>query len=208
MTSTLRISQLSETDEARRRLGLKLFQYLRSGTPLGSDCPAVLLAARSSVKANLHAMEVFYLIQKTKEHYLKAQQALSNGDSEAAAKHLRKAKEIEALKNYEEKAAEAQGVAHLRALKKAMNTAQNFERSQLAQTEKHLEQKTILEVIKAQQLKQRQKKKLWSEALHLERQKFSAHILCHAPPAAKNNSELFTRQTFTNSRVMTGGCST
>ena len=208
MTSTLRTSLLSETDEARRRYGLKLFQYLRSGTPLGSDCPAVLLAARSSVKANLHAAEAWYLMSKVKERYLKAQEALANGDSEAAAKHLRKAKEIEALKNYEEKAAEAQGVAHLRALKKAMNTAQNFERSQLAQTEKHLQQKTILEVIKTQQLKQQQKKKLWSEALQLERQKFSAHILCHAPPAAKNYSETFTRQTFTNSRVMTGGCST
>ena len=147
-------------------------------------------------------------MSKVKEHYLKAQQALANGDSEAAAKHLRKAKEIEALKNYEEKVAEAQGVAHLRTLKKAMNTAQNFERSQLARTEKHLQQKTIFEIIKADELKQRQRRKLCSEALQLERQKFSAHILCHAPPAAKNNSKLFTRQTFTNSRVMTGGCST
>lgn len=205
MTSTLRTSLLSETDEARRRYGLKLFHYLRSGTPLGSDCPAVLLAARSSVKANLHAAEVWYLMSKVKEHYLKAQQALSNDDSDTAAKHIRKAKEIEALKNYEQKHSDAEGLAHLRTLKKAMNTAQNFERSQQARSENYLEQKTILEIIKAQKLKQQRRKKLWSEASQLERQKFSAHILCHAPPAARNKTELFTCQTFTNSRVMTGG---
>lgn len=205
MTLTLRTSLLSETDEARRRYGLNLFRYLRSGTPLGSDCPAVLLAARSSVRANLHALEVWYLIDKIKEHYLAAQQALGKGDSETAAKHLRKAKQIEALKNYEQKHSDAEGLAHLRTLKKAMNTAQNFERSQQARSENYLEHKIILEIIKAQQLKQQQRSKLWSEALQLERQKFSAHILCHAPPAARNKTELFTCQTFTNSRVMTGG---
>ncbi|NCX27001.1 MAG: hypothetical protein EBX16_08565, partial [Burkholderiaceae bacterium] len=87
---------------------------------LGSDCPAVLLAARSSVKANLHAAEAWYLMSKVKEHYLKAQQALANGDSEAAAKHLRKAKEIEALKNYEEKAAEAEANKPENILKKQL----------------------------------------------------------------------------------------
>ena len=207
MTSTLRTSQLSDIDEARRRYGLELFQYLRSGTPLGSDCPAVLLAARSSVKANLHAAEVWYLASKVKEHYLLAQQALANDDSDTAAKHLRKAREVEARRSYEQKQSDAEAVAHLRALKRAMNTAQNFERSQQAQSEKHLEQKTIHEIIQAQQLKQQRKKKLWSEVPQLERQKFAAHILCHAPPAAKNKTKTFIRQTFTYSRVMTGGCS-
>lgn len=205
MTSTLRTSQLSETDKARKRYGLELFHYLRSGTPLGSDCPAVLLAARSSVRANLHAAEVWYLTDKIREHYLKAQQALANDDSDTAAKHLRKAKEIEALKNYELKHSEAEAVAALRALKRAMNTARNFEQLQQAQSENYSKQKSKLEIIKTQQLKQQRRKNLWSEVLQLERQKFSTHILCHAPPAARNKTELFTCQTFTNSRVMTGG---
>ena len=189
MTSTPNTSQLSERDQLRRSYGLKLFQYLRSGTPLGSDNPAVLLAARSSVKANLHACEAWYLMSKVKEHYLKAQQALANDDSETAAKHLRKAKQIETQQNYEQKAADEIAATHLLNLKKAMNTAKNFERSQLASNAKHLEQKN----------------KLWCEALQLERQKFSAHILCHAPPAAKNKTKIFNRQTLIHSVVMTGG---
>ncbi len=205
MTSTPNTSQLSERDQLRRSYGLKLFQYLRSGTPLGSDNPAVLLAARSSVKANLHACEAWYLMSKVKEHYLKAQQALANDDSETAAKHLRKAKQIETQQNYEQKAADEIAATHLLNLKKAMNTAKNFERSQLASNAKHLEQKNILEIVKDQQLKQQQKNKLWCEALQLERQKFSAHILCHAPPAAKNKTKIFNRQTLIHSVVMTGG---
>lgn len=202
-------AQLSKLDEARRSYGLKLFRYLRSGTPLGTDNPAVFLAARSSALANLHAAETWWLASKVKEQHLFAQQALANDDSEKAAKHLLKAKELEALRSYEQKASDKIAATHLSNLKKAMNTAKNFERlhrgaiAELAYYRISEKQKA-----QAQRIKSEQRKSLWNKSQQLKREQFSTQNLCHAPPAEQQNKKnLSSSKTFIHERAMTGGCS-
>ena len=190
--------------QARRRSGFKMSRYLRSGTPLGSDCPAVLNAARTRGRANLLEDELWYLRNKQRTLYKNSRLALDNDDSEAAEKYLRKAKELRALIEYEEKQAEIEALTYLRALKKAMNTALNFERLQLTSNEMRSAIPASAETTEADQIKQRQRQALWSEALQLERKKFCAHILCHAPPAPRNK-KTNSAKNFTHSKVMTGG---
>jgi hypothetical protein len=194
---------------ARKEYGLKLFRYLRSGTPLGSDCPAVFLAARSSVKANLHAAEAWYLASKVKDHLQLSRQALANDDPDTAAKHLRKAKEIDAQRVWEEKEADKLAENHLRALKNAMNTAKKFE----GFSARSLEQMLCCEIEKqkanSEKVKAAQKEALWNKSKQLEQEYFSTQNLCHAPPAGQQHKKnLSSSKSFINLRKMTGGCST
>lgn len=201
-------SRLSETDEARRSYGLKLFHYLRSATPLGTDNPAVFLAARSSALANLHAAEAWYLASKVKEQHLLAQQALANDDDKTAAKHLLKAKEIEALRSYEQKSADKIAATHLSNLKKALNTAKNFERlhrGAVAELSYSISEK---QKQAAEQVKTAQRKSLWNKSQQLKREQFSTQNLCHAPPTGQQVKKyLSSSKTFIHERAMSGGCS-
>lgn len=209
MSSTVRpLSRLSETDEARRRYGLTLFHYLRSATPLGTDNPAVFLAARSSALTNLHAAEAWYLASKVKEQHLLAQQALANDDDKTAAKHLLKAKEIEALRSYEQKSADKIAATHLSNLKKAMNTAKNFERLNLKTVSQFLYCAIEKQKQAAEQVKTAQRKSLWNKSQQLKREQFSTQNLCHAPPAKQQSKRnLSSSKTFIHERAMSGGCS-
>ena len=207
MSSLIRpTAQLSKLDEARRSYGLKLFRYLRSATPLGTDNPAVFLAARSSALANLHAAETWWLASKVKEQHLLAQQALANDDSEKAAKHLLKAKELEALRSYEQKATDKIAATHLSNLKKAMNTAKNFERLNLKTVSQVLYCAIEKQKQAAEQVKTAQRESLWNKSQQLKREQFSNQNLCHAPPTGQQVKKyLSSSKTFTHSRVMTGG---
>jgi hypothetical protein len=201
-------AQLSKLDEARRSYGLGLFRYLRSGTPLGTDNPAVFLAARSSALANLHAAETWWLASKVKEQHLLAQQALANDDSEKAAKHLLKAKELEALRSYEQKATDKIAATHLSNLKKAMNTAKNFERLKLQTVPQVLYCAIEKQKQEAEQVKTAQRKSLWNKSQQLKREQFSTQNLCHAPPTGQQVKKyLSSSKSFIHERVMSGGCS-
>lgn len=201
--------QCRNLGNARREYGLKLFRYLRSGTPLGTDNPAIFLAARSSANANLHAAEAWYLASKVKEQLQLSQQALASDDPDTAAKHLRKAKEIEAQRAWEEKEADKLAENHLRTLRNAMNTAKKFE----GFSAKSLEQLLCCEIEKqkanSEKVKAAQREALWNKSKLLERDHFSTQNLCHAPPADQQQKKnLSSSKSFINLRKMTGGCST
>ena len=201
-------SRLSEIDESRRDYGLKLIKYMRSGTPLGTDNPALFMAARSSAKANLHAAEAWYLNSKVKEHHLLARQALANDDDKTAATHLHKAREIEALRNYEQKSADKIAATHLGNLKRVLNTARNFERlhrGAVAELSYSISEK---QKTAAKRIKSDQRKTLWNKSQQLKREQFSTQNLCHAPPTGQQVKKyLSSSKTFIHERAMSGGCS-
>ena len=121
---------------------------------------------------------------------------------------LLKAKELEALRSYEQKATDKIAATHLSNLKKAMNTAKNFERLNLKTVSQVLYCAIEKQKQAAELVKKAQRESLWNKSQQLKREQFSNQNLCHAPPTGQQVKKyLSSSKTFIHERVMSGGCS-
>ena len=130
------------------------------------------------------------------------------GCASICSKHLLKAKELEALRSYEQKATDKIAATHLSNLKKAMNTAKNFERLNLQTVSQVLYCAIEKQKQAAELVKKAQRESLWNKSQQLKREQFSNQNLCHAPPTGQQVKKyLSSSKTFIHERVMSGGCS-